>query len=106
MLGWQLILLRQVRGRPAEGGLFLAQCFWGTENGVHVSVCGTKVSFEIIIAGTSLVVQWVILCAPSAGGPGSIPRWGTRSCMHAATESPRAATNIPRATTKDPTCCN
>ena len=37
--------------------------------------------------GTSLVVQWVRLCAPNAGGPGSIPSWGTRSRMHAATKS-------------------
>ena len=34
--------------------------------------------------GTSLVVQWVRLHAPNAGGPGSIPGWGTRSHMHAA----------------------
>ena len=29
--------------------------------------------------GTSLVVQWLRLCAPSARGPGSIPGQGTRS---------------------------
>ncbi|TEA37407.1 hypothetical protein DBR06_SOUSAS1910136, partial [Sousa chinensis] len=34
----------------------------------------------------SLVVQWVRLCAPNSGGPGSIPGWGTRSCMHATTK--------------------
>ena len=38
--------------------------------------------------GTSLVVQWVRLHAPNAGSPGSIPGWGTRSCMHAATKKP------------------
>ena len=38
--------------------------------------------------GTSLVVQWVRLCAPHAGGLGSIPGWGTRSRMHAATKKP------------------
>ena len=27
------------------------------------------------------MVQWVRLHAPSAGGPGSIPGRGTRSCM-------------------------
>ena len=43
-------------------------------------------------AGTSLVVQWVRLRAPNAGGPGSIPGWGTRCHMHAAT--------------KKPSCCN
>ena len=31
--------------------------------------------------GTSLVVQWLRLCAPSAGGLGSIPGQGTRSHM-------------------------
>ena len=31
--------------------------------------------------GTSLVVQWLRLCAPNAGGPGSIPNQGTRSHM-------------------------
>ena len=29
--------------------------------------------------GTSLVVQWLRFLAPSAGGPGSVPGWGTRS---------------------------
>ena len=41
---------------------------------------------------TSLVVQWVRLRAPNAGALGSIPGQGTRSHMHAATESPCAAT--------------
>ena len=40
--------------------------------------------------GTSLVVQWVTLRAPNAGGPGSIPGQGTRSHMHAATKSAHA----------------
>ena len=31
--------------------------------------------------GTSLVVQWLRLHAPNAGGPGSIPGQGTRSHM-------------------------
>ena len=29
--------------------------------------------------GTSLVVQWLRLCAPNAEGPGSIPGQGTRA---------------------------
>ena len=33
------------------------------------------------IVGTSLVVQWLRLHAPNAGGPGSIPGQGTRSHM-------------------------
>ena len=32
-------------------------------------------------AETSLVVQWLRLLSPSAGGMGSIPGGGTRSCM-------------------------
>ena len=32
-------------------------------------------------SGTSLVVQWLRLHAPNAGGLGSIPGQGTRSCM-------------------------
>ena len=51
------------------------------------------------LSGTSLVVQWVRLRAPNAGGPGSIPGRGTRSRMHATTKSLHA-------TTKDPMCRN
>ncbi|TEA26217.1 hypothetical protein DBR06_SOUSAS37210006, partial [Sousa chinensis] len=36
----------------------------------------------------SLAVQWLGLCAPNAGGPGSIPGRGTRSHMHAAIKGP------------------
>ena len=49
--------------------------------------------------GTSLVVQWVRLLTPNAGGLGSIPGRGTRSHMHAATKSSCTAT-------KDPVCLN
>ena len=31
--------------------------------------------------GTSLVVQWLRLHTPNAGGPGSIPSQAARSCM-------------------------
>ncbi|TEA25904.1 hypothetical protein DBR06_SOUSAS5710017, partial [Sousa chinensis] len=41
-------------------------------------------SHQQCIGGTSLVVQWVRICTPNAGGPGSIPSRGTRSHMHAA----------------------
>ena len=41
--------------------------------------------------GTSLVVQWLRLCAPNAGGPGLISGQGTK-IPHAATKSPHAAT--------------
>ena len=45
--------------------------------------------------GTSLVVQWLRLHAPNAGGLGSIPGQGTRSHMHAATKSTHATTKEP-----------
>ena len=47
----------------------------------------------------SLVAQWMGLCVPNAGGLGSIPGQGTRSHMHAATESSHV-------TTKEPSCRN
>ena len=34
-----------------------------------------------IFLGTSLVVQWLRLHTPNAGGPGSITGQGTTSCM-------------------------
>ena len=49
--------------------------------------------------GTSLVVQWLGPHAPKGGGPGSIPRQGTRSHMHVATESLHV-------TTKESACRN
>ncbi|TEA33367.1 hypothetical protein DBR06_SOUSAS8010242, partial [Sousa chinensis] len=45
----------------------------------------------------SLVVQWLRLHAPNAGGPGSIPSWGTRSHM-SQVKIPHAAMKIPRTT--------
>ena len=42
--------------------------------------------------GTSLVAQWLRLCASNAGGPGSIPGQGTRSHMHAAIKNLHATT--------------
>ena len=47
-----------------------------------------KVKEESVKAGlnsvfeTSLVVQWLRFCAPSAGGLGSVPGGGTRSTCH------------------------
>ena len=34
--------------------------------------------YKITGGGTSLAVQWLGLCAPTAGGMGSIPGWGTK----------------------------
>ena len=58
------------------------------------------------ILRTSLVVQWVRLHTPNAGGPGSIPGRGTRSHIHATTKSLHAATKKPACRNKDPTCRN
>ena len=46
--------------------------------------------------GTSLVVQWLRLHAPNAGGLGLIPGQGTRSHTHAATKSSHATTKRSR----------
>ena len=67
-----------------------------------------------MIPGTFLVVQWVRVCAPNAGGPGSIPGLGTRSHLpqrRSCTPQLRVCMpqlqKIPHATTtKDPTCHN
>ena len=54
---------------------------------------------DLNIHATSLVVQWLKLHTPNAGGLGSIPGQGTRSHMHAAIKSLHA-------TTKEPACRN
>lgn len=38
-------------------------------------------SSQISVALTSLVVQWLALCVPSAGRPGSVPGQGARAHM-------------------------
>ena len=38
----------------------------------------TVIFFSVIKIGTSLAVQWLRLCASSAGGVGSIPGCGTK----------------------------
>ena len=43
-----------------------------------------------------MVVQWVRLHIPKAGGPGSILGWETRSRMHATTKSSYAITKSPQ----------
>ena len=59
----------------------------------------SEIEDKVVCQGTSLVVQRLVLCAPNAGGPGSIPGQGTRSHMHATTKSLYDAT-------KDPVSCN
>ena len=49
-----------------------------------------------------MVAQWLRLCAPNARGLGSIPGQGTRSHMHAATQSPHAAMKILQSATRFP----
>ena len=66
-------------------------------------------AFKMIKLGTSLVVQWLRLRAPNAGGPGLSPGQVTKSRMpqlrahmlqlnipHVATKIPRAATKTQR----------
>ena len=90
-LGWATVLRYLIKHDPG--------CFCEGVLGLDVSVK---------VFGTSLVVQWVRLHAPKAGGPGSISGWGTRSLMHAATKKSASTTKrsrmpqlkIPRAATK------
>ena len=49
--------------------------------------------------GTSLVVQWLRLCAPNAGGLGSIPGGGTK-IPHTTTKPARHNQRSPRAAMK------
>ena len=50
---------------------------------------GSQIRFQTCLTGNSLVVQWLRLQAPNAGGPGLIPGQGTRS--HILQLRPRAA---------------
>ena len=50
--------------------------------------------------------HWIGLCAPNAGGPGSIPGWGTRSHIHATTKGLHATTKGLHAITKELASCN
>ena len=51
------------------------------ETHFNISTGELKVKIKKKTGGTSLVVQWLRLCAPNAGGLGSIPGQGTRSHM-------------------------
>ena len=60
---------------------------------------------ENVRVGTSLVVQWLRLHTPNAGGPGSIPGEGTRSHMlQLRVRMPQL--KDPACGNEDPTCCN
>ena len=92
---------REVGGKHWEFGISrgkLVYIGW-INNKVLLYSTGNYIQYPV--TGTSLVVQWLRLHAPNAGGLGSIPGGGTRShmpqlrvCMlqlkipHAATEDP------------------
>ena len=67
---------------------------------------------KIIHHGTSLVIQWLRLHTPSAGGPGSSPGQGTRfphattKSSYGATEDPARHNEYPTCSNEDPECCN
>ena len=75
-----------------------------TENTLFYTVNTTN--DKNMFQGTSLVVQWVRLHAPNAGGPGSIPGQEMRSACMPQLRSPHAATKSLHATTKRSACCN
>ena len=58
-----------------------------------MSIVIATLTFIKETVGTSLVVHWLRLRAPNAGGLGLIPGQGTRSHMRAATKSSHATTN-------------
>ena len=63
--------------------------------------CGPfDATLRINMLGTSLVAQWVRLCAPNAGGLGLIPGQVARFHMHATTNSSHATTKEPASQTK------
>ena len=64
-----------------------------------VLLSGLSTTLKSRKAGTSLVVRQLKLCAPNAGGLGSIPGQGTRSRMHATTKDPTRGN-------EDLACCN
>ena len=75
-----IYILRILGSLHCEGGVFKKY------SGLEESQRGEKTAFKTGILGTSLVVQWLRLWAPNAGGPGSILGQGTRSHMHATTK--------------------
>ena len=91
---WEIVLVN-TREKGIWGWLIL--CVPHTYHHFHLEVltlpedrvlpCVVSCSFKCICLRTSLVVQWVRLCTPNAGGLGLIPGQGTRSHMHAATKT-------------------
>ena len=77
--------------------VFLPGKSHGQRGQAGCSPWGCKESDKISQLGTSLVVQWLRLCAPNAGGLGSIPGRGTRP------HTLLLRVGVPQL--KDPTCC-
>ena len=76
-----------------------------TKTGFRVKSNKLNITLHKGKSGTSLLVQWLRLHAPNAGGSGSIPDQGTRSY------TPQLRSFMPQlkilhVPTKDPTCCN
>ena len=64
----------------SRGAPKLKWCWqWGSCYIIWNSTCSNSIR-SLFGWGSSLVVQWLGFPAPSAGGPGSIPGKGTRSC--------------------------
>ena len=81
-------------------------CSWiGKINIVKMSILHkaiyrfNAIPIKVSMAGTSLVAQWLRLCASNAEGPASILGQGNRPHVHASTKSSCA-------TTKETACCN
>ena len=80
--GWEPKSVMEKRRFPET----LQKMEWGRRPGWNLGEKGEKgrqywVSVKYTENGTSLVVQWLRLHTPNAGGPGSIPGWQTRSHM-------------------------
>ena len=60
-----------------------------------------------VTVGTSLVVQWLRLHAPNAGGLGSIPVWGARyRSLQLRVHMPQLKIVHAAMQIQDPECCN
>ena len=79
--------------------------FLYTNNEISERECKKDHTFQNHTLRTSLVVQWLRLHNPNAGGPGSIPGQGTRSHVpQVRVRMPQLM--IPHAATKDPARSN
>ena len=70
----------QRRGSPVKSGRLCLACVVLFVV-ISFALLTDSQSFKMERSGTCLVVQWLRLHVPNAGGTGSIPGWGTRSHM-------------------------